>query len=160
MTRISKPIVLTFLVIFTLLIGVSCTPQKKPLPPNRVMPRENQDTRQIAPQTPVKSTADDVARQAAKIDGVDNAYVVITGNTALIGLDLKSDITGEKTKNIKNQVANIAKGSKGITNAQVTSNPDLVGRIKDVAGGISKGRPLSEFTDQVKEILNRIKAES
>ena len=172
MTRILKFMFLTLVVILALLLGISCTPQRKPLDPNRGAPVDpdrrgqnignglERDTRRIEPQLNTKRNANEIARQAAGTQGVEKAYVVVTGKTAIIGLDLKSNITGENTKNIKNQVANKAKGTKGITNAEVTSNPDLVARIKDIAGGISNGRPLSEFNDQLKEILNRVKAES
>lgn len=172
MARIIKFIALTLVIISALLLGISCTPQRKPVDPNRGAPidpdregqnigdRVDRDTRRIDPKPDAQRTADDIARQVAKIPGVENAYVVITGKTALIGLDLDNNITGKTTTNIKKQAAKKATDNKGITDAQVTSNPDLVGRVKDIADGIRTGRPLSEFGDQIMEIINRIKTQS
>lgn len=172
MNRVLRFMFLSLVIILTLMIGVSCTPQKKPLDPNRGAPVDpdrdgrnigdnvDRDTRRVDPKPDVQRNADDISRQVVKIPGVENAFVVITGKTALIGLDLDNNITGKTTADIKNQAAKIAENNKGITNAQVTSNPDLVGRVKDIADGIRTGRPLSEFSDQIMEILNRIKTES
>lgn len=101
--------------------------------------------------------ADDIARRVAAIDGVNKAYVVVVGNVALLGLDLKKNIEGAKVESIREQAASRAKQDPRIVNAVVETDPDAVGRIQGMARGIAEGRPISDFFKEIGEFFNRAK---
>lgn len=123
-----------------------------------------------APKTPVtpapvparKPTTDStraakIASKVAKIPEVNKATVVISGNTALVGIDMKSKVQGAHETTVKKKVEKTVRDTdKAIKNVSVTSDPDLYTRINNIAKGIAAGRPLSEFTKQISEILKRI----
>lgn len=101
--------------------------------------------------------ADDIAKKTATIDGVNRAYVVVVGNVALIGLDLKKNIEGKKVENIREEAAKRAKQDPRIVNSVVETDPDAVARIQGIARGIASGRPISDFFKEIGEFFNRAK---
>lgn len=121
-----------------------------------------------APKTPVtpapvkrptteSARAAKIASNVAKLPEVNKATVVISGNTALVGIDMKSRVQGAKETAVKKKVEKTVRNTdKAIKNVSVTSDPDLYTRINNIAKGIAAGRPLSEFTKQISEILKRI----
>lgn len=118
------------------------------------------DTRIIGSTNANRSEADKLSARLSKIQGVDKAYVVVMGNTALIGLNLKDKIGADQAKKIKDEAANKAEDRKRIVKAYVTSDPDLVQRIQKVAKGITSGRPITDFFEEIRTILDRLKPQS
>jgi YhcN/YlaJ family sporulation lipoprotein len=99
-----------------------------------------------------------VATEVQKIPGVNKVAVILTGNTAILGLDIKPEVQKNRTEEIKAETAKKAKQlDKRIRTVMVTTDPDLVTRIKRVFEGVSKGTPITSFTKEVQEILRRIK---
>lgn len=148
----------TFLVAGLLLGG--CRPEQKPAPPS---PRATRQTpspaRKPAPTTPAEARrmADRAAREAAKVPGVRRATVVISGKTAFVGLDLKANVEKTRTTAIKNEVVRRVKTAEpGIATVNVTSDPDLVARLRRIADGVKKGKPVSNFASELAEISRRI----
>ncbi|MDA8212272.1 MAG: YhcN/YlaJ family sporulation lipoprotein [Clostridia bacterium] len=137
-------------------------PPTAPAPPPATTPAPGAVT--PAPVVPAPGTqaraadaADDIARKAAAIDGVNRAYVVVVGNVALIGVDLKKNIEGAKVERIRELAASRAKEDPRIVNAVVETDPDAVGRIQGMARGIAEGRPISDFFKEIGEFFNRAK---
>ncbi len=158
-------------VLLTAVFMVGCTATKKPVP-NQVTPPVPAPTtptpvnpRAITPQvvpTPgnqarAKDAADDIAKKVSAINGVNKAYVVVVGNVALIGADIKQNIEGAKVEKIREQAATRAKEDPRIVSAVVETGPDAVTRIQKIASGIAQGRPISEFFQQINEFFNRVK---
>jgi YhcN/YlaJ family sporulation lipoprotein len=101
--------------------------------------------------------ADQVAREAAKVPGVQRATVVISGKTAFIGLDLKANVEKSRTTAIKNEVVRQVKTAEpSLTTVNVTSDPDLVARLRRIADGIKRGKPVTSFASELAEIARRI----
>ncbi len=66
------------------------------------------------------------------INGIDDASVVVTGHTALIGLDISFD-NREEIDRIKKEAAKCARSSdRGITNTAVTNNSEILDMIRDM----------------------------
>lgn len=92
-----------------------------------------------------------------KIQGVKSSAVVITGDRALVGINLDSNIEDAKTKQIKTEVEKTAKSvDKSLTSVAVSSDADVFTRISKVGEGLKSGKPFSEFTNEVEEIFRRV----
>ncbi|WP_427338479.1 YhcN/YlaJ family sporulation lipoprotein [Caloranaerobacter sp. DY30410] len=105
----------------------------------------------------LSTRAEKIADSIVDLPGVDDATVVITGNTALVGVDIEEELEGKVVTDLKKQIVTRVKQiDKNIKNVTVTADPDLFERIDDIAQEINRGRGMSEFTDEVKEIIRRI----
>ncbi|KHO62822.1 sporulation protein [Thermoanaerobacter sp. YS13] len=101
--------------------------------------------------------ASKIASNVAKIPEVNKATVVVSGSTALVGVDMKARVQGTHETDVKKKIEKTIKNTdKSITRVYVTSDPDLYKRIDNIARGISAGRPVSEFAKQISEIIKRI----
>ncbi len=158
---------LAVLLTLTLAVAVAgCTPAKKPLPPApKTAPKTAPKAKAPIPgasRMPTSSSelhklAAKLAGEAAKVPGVKKATVVLSSTMAYVGLDLKAGIEAGKTNTIKKDVADrVKKADKRLTSVYVSTNPDLVTRIKKVAEGVKKGKPISSFDREISEIGRRI----
>jgi YhcN/YlaJ family sporulation lipoprotein len=130
-----------------------CTPARKPAPrPTKTAPTPTDRTKM----TPDKQRADRIAREATQIKGVRKTVVVVSGKTAFIGLDLETR-EGAASKRVKDQVARrVTTAEPSLKTVNVTADPDLVTRLRKVADGINKGKPVSSFSRELSEIGRRI----
>ncbi|SNX52800.1 YhcN/YlaJ family sporulation lipoprotein [Thermoanaerobacterium sp. RBIITD] len=166
-----------FLMLLALIMALTisltgCKPAKRPSPtrytppaPRMTTPAPQRTPTTPAPTTPVparrpapeSARAARIATNVAKIPEVNKATVVISGNTAIVGIDMKSKVQGAHETEVKKKVEKIVRDTdKGIKHVSTTSDPDLYTRLNNIAKGIAAGRPLSEFTKQIAEILKRI----
>lgn len=136
-----------------------CTAARKPVPgPTKTTPSTPTPARKVVRTTPEQQIADRVTREAAKVSGVRKAIAVVSGKTAYIGLDL--NVKGTRDKEVKKEVARRVKTAEpGLATVHVTSDPDLVTRLRNIADGIKKGKPVSGFSSELAEIGRRIKPE-
>lgn len=101
--------------------------------------------------------AEKIADEVEKLDEVKSATVVITENTALVGINMTAGTKGSLNAQIKKQVEDaVKKVDKEIDRVAVTADPDLFTRIGNIARDIGEGRPLSGFGKEVEEIIRRI----
>ncbi len=107
--------------------------------------------------TNMQDRAQEIADAAAKQKEVQSASCVITGNTAMVGLQFNKQYKGSLTNAIKKQVEKRVKETdKRIDRVVVTADPDLVSRIEEIFQEIGNGRPISGFTEELREMINRI----
>jgi YhcN/YlaJ family sporulation lipoprotein len=92
-----------------------------------------------------------LARVAESVPEVKHATVVVTHTTAIVGLDLKS--VNDEDEVFKEVAARLDKEDARIHTVRVTSNKETVERIKQVAGGIADGKPVSEFSREIVDIM-------
>lgn len=132
-------------------------PERKPTPP-RTTQTPSTAPRSTAPSTTAdRAMADRVAREAVRVSGVKEATVVISGRTAYIGLTLNPNVKKTRTITIKKVVADrVRTAEPSLTRVNVTSDPDLVARLKRISDGIKKGKPVSSFASELAEIDRRI----
>ncbi len=153
---------LSLLLTLTLCITCTagCTPAKKPLPPApRTAPRTPAPGVSRMPTTSpeLNRIATKLAAEADKVPGVKKATVVLSGNMAYVGLDLQADIEAGRTNAVKRDVAvRVKNADKRLTNVYVSTDADIVTRIKRVSEGIRKGQPVSSFDRELTEIGRRI----
>jgi len=174
--------IITIVLIGTMIIAsmAGCrTTARKPAPtrytptPTRTVPAPSKTAPRYttpAPRTPTtpaptpvrkptteKARATTIATNVAKIPEVNKATVVVSGSTAIVGVDMKAKVQGTRETDVKKKVEKTVKDTdKSITRVYVTSDPDLYKRIDNIAKGISAGRPVSEFAKQISEIIKRI----
>ncbi|KGG80555.1 hypothetical protein Y919_05470 [Caloranaerobacter azorensis H53214] len=167
---LKKNKLLITLVIFTMLITVftyGCRKSEKPNLPspkqedrniidNEIERKDLEDVEEKTGKT-LSARAEKIADSIVDLPGVDDATVVITGNTALVGVDIEKELEGKVVTDLKKQiVTRVKQTDKDIKNVTVTADPDLFERIDDIAQEINRGRGMSEFADEVKEIIRRI----
>ncbi|MFZ5649829.1 MAG: YhcN/YlaJ family sporulation lipoprotein [Bacillota bacterium] len=155
MFKRSLPVTI-LLSVFVLTAMLGCPAQRKPLgegnPPAPTAP---------APQRPLPTApnessqlADALAAEAVKVQGVNKATVVLTGSTALVGVDLKP---GADANTVKDGVAKAVKSANNqIANVLVSTDPELNSRLVRISKGIAEGRPISAFSSEITEIIKRL----
>lgn len=117
--------------------------------------RPNNTTNQIG--TNVQDRAEKIADVAADQKEVESASCLITGDTAMVGLQFNKQYKGELTDDIKEQVdEKVREADTRIKRVVVTADPDLVSRIEEMFEDIGNGKPLSGFADEINEMINRI----
>lgn len=104
--------------------------------------------------------ADHIAQVVTRIPGVERAYVMLTGKLALVGVDLKSDISGSKIDSVKYSCKEAAERTGPGYKAVVSADVDTVTRIRKMADGVRSGRTVSSFTDEIADVLSRLLPET
>ncbi|MFZ5633572.1 MAG: YhcN/YlaJ family sporulation lipoprotein [Bacillota bacterium] len=143
-----------------LLASLGCTPQRRPdmgsqgqgNPPAPTAPAPARPL----PTNPAESNrlAEGLAGEALKVQGVDKATVVLTGSTALVGVNLKS---GADPNTVKKEVTRvIQKADNRIKNVLVSTDPELNQRIVRISKGVAEGRPISGFSREISELIKRL----
>lgn len=152
--------------IFTLLIG--CAPENRP-PAGESTPssqgKEQQRVNQISypNQTDMKrnkQTSQEVAGRLVQLalsdPHVEDATAVVVGKIAVVGIDLPGNLEAARVSTIKYSVAQSLKEDPLGANALVTSDPDLVERIRQMARRIREGHPVAGVMDELADIVARI----
>lgn len=107
--------------------------------------------------TNLSDRAEDIARKVANLNDVNSATVVISGDTALVGVDMKNNLEGKITDDLKRKVEKVVKDTDDkIDNVSVTADPDLYKRLDNMARDIRNGKPISGFSKEIQEMLRRI----
>ncbi len=133
------------------------TPAPGVLTPTPGTPTPGSAARMPTTSADVHSLAAKLAAEAKKVPGVRGASVALSKTTAYVGIDLDPKIEAGQTNTVKRDVAaRLKKADKRLTNVYVTADVGLVTRIKNVAEGISKGKPLSTFDRELMEIGRRL----
>lgn len=161
---IKKRIAAACMVIAVLTAGMAgCgTASKKPMTPKNMSSQSQQgyNTQKTPAPNQERVLADRFSRIATQVDGVKSATTVVQRMTngkytVMVGLELKSGVT--KPETIKKKVADrIKMTDHQVAKVLVTSDPQLVQRVKDIANGVIQGRPVSSFADQINELAKRM----
>jgi len=79
----------------------------------------------------------------------------ISGMIVMVGISINDQVNDEKTKtDVKNK---LRASDKRISQVLVTSDPELVKKINDVAAGIIKGEPINKFETDLKQMGKQFK---
>ncbi|MCR6544445.1 YhcN/YlaJ family sporulation lipoprotein [Dehalobacterium formicoaceticum] len=163
-------LMLALLVVLTLLVS-ACSTAKKPIPeqntPNPAPQNNPADQRNNLPDqrnngamertNDAQARADKLVRVCEGVSGVEEATVVISGNTCYVGLDVKGNLEKAETKKVENEVQNkVLAADSAVTRCVVSSDADTVSRLENIYQGIKNGTPLSTFGKELEEIGRRI----
>lgn len=98
-----------------------------------------------------------IADRVEDIQGVNKAYVLISGDTAIVGVDMDNNAEGQVTSDLKQRIERAVKRvDNDIDNVSVTADPDLLTRIRNMFEDMDNGNPIEGFADEFQEILRRI----
>ena len=89
-----------------------------------------------------------------QISEIDDARVVVTGNTALVGVHFDRAYQGEMTERIREMVAaEVMTADPEITTVAVTADDDDVDSVFDLSERSSLGRDLDTLKEDIEEIV-------
>jgi len=148
----SSRLVLLGMIITVLLVGCQQPERKpKPAPPPSL---EMSEFRQLA---------DKLSNQAVKVQGVDNATVILQGQgnrvSAIVGVVLDKKVRRQESNKVMDEVAKrVSQADPRIKRVQVTSDPDLVAKIRSIAKKVADGEPVSQLQGDITEVSRRIPA--
>lgn len=152
------------LVILVLFITIGCQGDNKPpaneaAPPNKEI-KKTERVKQTAPDPKRDQDANEVAHRLAKLairePQVNDATVIVFGNYAIVGIDVEATLDRSRVGTIKYSVAEALKDDPMGKNALVTSDPDLVQRLREINEDLQKGRPIKGFAEELSDIVARI----
>ncbi|HEU4963433.1 MAG TPA: YhcN/YlaJ family sporulation lipoprotein [Bacilli bacterium] len=104
----------------------------------------------------INRVADYIADTVNRIPGVERSAVLLTGKTALVGVDLSKDISGSKIDTIKYSVKEAAENTGTGYNAIVTADVDTVTRVRELIAGAKAGKPIDSVSDEIADIISRL----
>jgi YhcN/YlaJ family sporulation lipoprotein len=93
---------------------------------------------------------------ASDVPGVHDATAVVAGDYAVVGIDVDNKLDRTRVGSIKNAVTNALKNDPYGANAVVTSDPDIIQRLRNMGQHIRNGRPISGVADELAAIVERI----
>ncbi|WP_027365198.1 YhcN/YlaJ family sporulation lipoprotein [Desulfotruncus alcoholivorax] len=152
-------LLVAFLILTAILVFSGCsTAARKPAPPpNTTTPNQTAPSKKMTSNNADTLKAKRIASEADKVNGVKKATAVVAGNKAYVGIDIKANIEKNKTKAVEDAVIKRVKNTEPTINTvYVTADVDTVTRIKKVAQGISKGKPVTSFARELSEIGRRL----
>jgi YhcN/YlaJ family sporulation lipoprotein len=155
--RLAGVLVLTLMLV-SLVTG--CQAQKKPTLPN-TKAAEEYDPSKLTP-TDRRVISNRLSDVASTVTGVQRAIVVLSSDNknkivVLVGLTLTPD-AANKQQQVKSMTADkIKKSDKRVTQVLVTTDPNMVKRISDIAAGIIQGKPVKSYARDVDELTRNIK---
>ncbi len=100
--------------------------------------------------------ADRLVRIALEDPNVIDATAVVLGKFAVVGIDLPAKLDSTGTGSIKYSVAQALKKDPKGANAIVTSDPDTLQRLREMAASIRAGQPIKGIADELADIVNRL----
>ncbi len=105
----------------------------------------------------ISNRSENIARKIANLSEVNSATVILNRNTALVGVDIKRNLEGRLTDNLKRKIEKIVKDTdKNIVNVGISADADVYKRISNMARDIRNGKPITGFTKEFEEIFRRI----
>lgn len=98
-----------------------------------------------------------VEDQINKISEISASRVIVTGETALVGIQFASEYKGELTDRIREMVAAEVKGADGnVQKVAVTAEANDVATINDIADKIQNGAPATDFEQEIDSIIRNV----
>lgn len=97
-----------------------------------------------------------IKNDVEKIDGVNNAVVLMNENTAYIGIDAKGNISDNKMNDLKDQVIERARKSNNeISRVYVSADVDVMDRLRGYGTQVRAGKPITGFINEIEEMFRR-----
>lgn len=112
--------------------------------------------------------SDRLARSCESVSGVNNANVVVSGNTAYVGVDTAGDNTGRNVaygapnnvSTIKSQCAQqVRAANPQIQNVYVSTDANFMNRLRRVGEGVKNGTAVSSFRDELDALVRGLTPE-
>lgn len=132
-------------------------------PANEASPPQTKQTvrtKQTAPSKDKNESAEATAKRLTKLalrtPQVNDATAIVLGNYAIVGIDVDATLDRSRVGTIKYTVAEALQEDPAGANALVTSDPDIMQRIKEMNADIRKGRPIAGIMEELADIAGRL----
>ena len=102
-----------------------------------------------------RETANRLADLAVRVPQVNDATVIVMGNTAIVGIDVNAKLDRPRVGTIKYTVAEALKHDPYGKTAVVVADPDIVQRLREMNQDIKRGRPIAGFAEELADIAGR-----
>ncbi|MDK2927239.1 MAG: hypothetical protein PWR31_929 [Bacillota bacterium] len=102
---------------------------------------------------------DKLATEAEKVPGVKRAWVALSGTTALVGAELKSNVPRGQgdAAGLKNDIATrLRRAEPRLTGVAVATDAATITRVRRIAEGIRAGKPVNTFTRDLNDLMRRM----
>ncbi|GAB7387877.1 hypothetical protein BSNK01_17140 [Bacillaceae bacterium] len=99
-----------------------------------------------------------MVRAAKKVNGVKEAAVVVTGNTAYVGVALQGSIPPRQARQIEENVAYALARLKPQYRILITSERTVYDRLRDVGNGLRGGTPVNNYRTDLEEMARKMRA--
>ena len=112
--------------------------------------------------------ADRLEKSVEQMTGVDDATVVVSGNTAYVGIDTDGDVSGKKfsygnstgVAALKQACAQKVRASNPqIQTVYVSTDANFGERLRRVGDGVRTGSPVNGFRNELNELVRRLTPE-
>lgn len=126
---------------------------------NAESPDQQIRSQETAPQQEILdnvSLASHLKSIAESVPDVNQANVVVVGQTAIVGIDVDSNLERSKVGTLKYSVAEALRKDPYGAGAIVTADMDINARLKEIATDIQNGQPVSGFLNELSDIVGRI----
>lgn len=136
-----------------------CLPMRRPTPTPTPTPTNPMTPGPTPTPTPTAqaTTADRVVRIVNAMPEVKTSYALVVGNVAMVGVDMRDKLSADKENALKTRIsADTKRQMPELAEVWVTSDPDLVKRIRDLAGRISRGEPVTGFFEEISNIAKKL----
>lgn len=130
----------------------------EPAPSPDYMPQGTTTESSAARETPARfdwtTNAAQIEERIGRISEISEARVVVTGNTALVGVRFNQAYRGEMTERIREMVAaEIMAADPQITTVAVTADADDVEEIYEISDRVLAGREMDTLREDINEIV-------
>lgn len=156
MTTGFKRVILSLASAFLIMVMPGCAgPAKKP--PAPALP----PTPPTLEMAEFRQLADKLSNEAIRVQGVDNATVILQGTgkriNAIVGVTVNQGISKARQNEIKAEVKRrLRQADPRIKGVQVTTDPKQVQTIKNIAKAVAEGKPVSQLQGRINDISRRI----
>jgi len=100
------------------------------------------------------SRAQKIADAVTALSSIDKASVVVTGNTAIVGIELAVELNDENLIKAKEHVSEAVKKTDGaIDHVSVTASDELIKRINGMSDSAT-GRRGPDYDDRLEKIVS------
>ena len=154
------------LAVFIFAVLAGCTPQKKPLPTQPVpAPPDKAPRMQVRPNPPkapavTGDTAADLTAKAMSVRGVRRANVIVLGNVAVVGIDTDTTKLTKNGSAVKDTVARKIAADPRVVRVYITTDQAISARIGSISDNMKKGRPTTEYWNQIDAIIKQIESKN
>jgi YhcN/YlaJ family sporulation lipoprotein len=103
-----------------------------------------------------QQTAIHLEKLATSFPQVQSAHVVMLGNVAVVGINVKANLPRSQVDNLKYSVSEALHKDPNGAHAVVTADMDLDQRLENIRQAVMEGRPIGGFTNELGIIVGRI----
>lgn len=107
-----------------------------------------------------RQIADHLSGVASNIPDVRQAYAVVAGPYAVVGIDVDKDLDRSRVGTIKYSVAEAMQHDPYGKTAVIVADGDVTQRLRNMSAKISQGYPVQGFVDELAAIVGRYMPET